>query len=254
MDYATPVGLLSSVALLLVAIGIGGHLPAFVDVPAMLIVLGGIVTVSLTSFSFGDVLRTVALAGASLGHTSPSFPNLARHLLQTAQKVRQVGMLGMQKDAASEPHPFLRQALSLAVDGAPADAIEKLLYQDTVSLMERHERGLAVLRRAAEVAPAMGLIATLIGLVQMLSKLSDPSAIGPAMAIALLGTFYGAVSSYLILTPMATKLERTGADDLLTRKLITTAVLSYINRENPRQLQLSLNALLPPAQRVTVFR
>jgi chemotaxis protein MotA len=74
------------------------------------------------------------------------------------------------------------------------------------------------------------------------------------MAIAILGTFYGAVVAYVLLTPLASKLERTSADELLTRKLVTTAVLSLVNRENPRQLELHLNALLPPTQRVTVFK
>ncbi|MBI1308790.1 MAG: flagellar motor protein MotA [Proteobacteria bacterium] len=255
MDYATAIGLLSSIVLITLAIAVGGHLPAFVDLPSVLIVIGGTLTVTLTSFTFTDVVRTLAISASALTHQQPTFSALARHLLQFAQKTRQAGgLLALQKDVAAEPNAFLRQALSLAVDGAPAETIEKLLYQDTVSYMERHERALAVLRRAADVAPAMGLIGTLIGLVQMLGQLSDPTAIGPAMAVAILTTFYGAILSYVVLTPLATKLERTGADDLLTRKLITTAVLSYLKQENPRQLQLHLNAQLPPALRVSVFR
>lgn len=254
MDYTTPIGLISSVAVIMLAIAFHGNLPAFADIPSILIVIGGTTTVVLTSFSLTDVLRTISISGAALMHRQPSFSGLARHLIAIAQKNRQSGLLSLQKDAASEPHPFLRQALSLAVDGAPLETVEKLLYQDTVSMMERHERGLAVLRRGADVAPAMGLIGTLIGLVQMLGQLSDPAAIGPAMAIAILGTFYGAVVSYVLLTPLATKLERTGGDDLLTRKLITTGVLSLIKQENPRQLELHLNAILPPAQRISLFR
>lgn len=254
MDYTTPIGLLSSAGVILLAIAFHGHLPAFADVPSIAIVIGGTTTVVLTSFSFTDVVRTISITASALVHQQPSFSGLAIRLVKLSQKSRQTGMLSLQPDAAAEQQPFLRQALSLAVDGAPAETVEKLLFQDTVSMMERHERGLAVLRRGADVAPAMGLIGTLIGLVQMLGQLSDPAAIGPAMAIAILGTFYGAVMSYVILTPLATKLERTGADDLLSRKLITTAVLSVIKQENPRQLELHLNAILPPAQRISLFR
>jgi chemotaxis protein MotA len=100
----------------------------------------------------------------------------------------------------------------------------------------------------------MGLIGTLIGLVQMLSHLSDPDTIGPAMAIAILTTFYGAVLSYMVFTPLANKLDRISADDFLIRKIYTMAVISMSKRENPRQLELHLNALLPPSQRSTVFR
>lgn len=254
MEYSTLLGLITSALLIGVAIEIGGNLHAFGDLPAVLIVIGGTLTVTLTSFSFTDVLRAASTSTRAFASEIPAFSSLSVRLIHMAQKARQGGALSLQKDAASESQPFLKQALSLAVDGAPAEMVEKVLYQDTVNLMERHERALAVLRRAGEVAPSMGLIGTLIGLVQMLGSLSDPSAIGPAMAIALLTTFYGAVLAYMVLTPIATKLERTGADDLLTRKLISTAVLSIIKQENPRQLELHLNALLPPAQRISVFK
>ena len=254
MDVMTLVGLLMSLGLVGTAIAIGGHFSAFVDLPAVLIVFGGTLTVTLTSFPISEVVRAFATAGNVLVGEVVEFNVLAKRLMELAQKARQQTLLGLQKEAKTESHPFLRQALSLAVDGAPADAIEKLLYHDTMNSVERHERALMVLRRAAEVAPSMGLIGTLIGLVQMLGGLSDPSTIGPAMAIAILTTFYGAMLAYMVLTPVATKLERTGADDLLTRKLITAAVLSMARQENPRQLELHLNALLPPAQRISVFK
>ena len=254
MDIMTLFGLLLSLVLVSIAISFGGHFTAFLDVPALLIVFGGTLTVTLTSFPVQEVLRAVATVGGTLiGHT-PEFGDLAKKLMNFAQKARAGTMLSLQKDAKTEAHPFLRQALSLAVDGAPVEAIEKLLYHDTMASVERHERALAVLRRAGEVAPSMGLIGTLIGLVQMLGGLSDPSTIGPAMAVAILTTFYGAVLAYMVLTPIATKLERNGADDLLVRKLITAAVLSMAKQENPRQLELHLNALLPPTQRIAVFK
>jgi chemotaxis protein MotA len=209
----------------------------------------------LTSFSVPEVMRAVKTMGAALTSESPSFKPLATNLMKLAQKGRgPTGLLALQDDARLETQPFLKQALSLAVDGAPAEAIEKLLYHDTMTSVERHERALAVLRRAGEVAPSMGLIGTLIGLVQMLGGLSDPSTLGPAMAIAILTTFYGATLAYVVLTPFATKMERIGADDLLMRKLITAAVLSMARMENPRQLELHLNALLPPTQRISVFK
>lgn len=255
MNIMTLFGLALSLLLIGTAIAIGGRFTAFVDVPALLIVFGGTFTVTLTSFSVPEVMRAIGTTGHALVGDSPSFKELAIHLMKLAQKGRgPTGMLGLQQDARAETQPFLKQAMSLAVDGAPAEAIEKLLYHDTMTSVERHERALAVLRRAGEVAPSMGLIGTLIGLVQMLGGLSDPSTIGPAMAVAILTTFYGAMLAYVVLTPFATKLERTGADDLLMRKLITAAVLSMARQENPRQLELHLNALLPPTQRISVFK
>lgn len=254
MDSMTLFGLLLSLGLVGGAIALGGNFAAFVDVPSIMIVIGGTLTVTLTSFPVSEVLRAMVTVSGTLVSEVPEFPQLARRLIGIAQKARANNLLALQEDARREQQPYLKQALGLAVDGAPAEAIEKLLYNDTTTMVERHERALAVLRRAAEVAPSMGLIGTLIGLVQMLGALSDPASIGPAMAIAILTTFYGAVLAYLILTPLATRLERNGADELLTRKLITTAVLSLVRQENPRQLELHLNALLPPTQRIQVFK
>lgn len=254
MEYTTFFGLLASIALVAAAIAFGGHIGSFVDVPAILIVIGGTLTVTITSFSFTDVIRAFGTIGRALATEIPGFKKLAEHLIKLSQQSRANGMLSLQKEATAEPHAFLKQGLSLAVDGAPAEMVEKVLYHDTVTLMERHEQALMVLRRAAEVAPSMGLIGTLIGLIQMLGALSDPAAIGPAMALALLTTLYGAMLAYMILTPLATKLEKAGHNDLLTRKLITTGVISIIKQENPRQLELHLNSLLPPTHRIQVFK
>jgi chemotaxis protein MotA len=253
MNSSSILGLISALGLVALAIGMGGQLPAFFDIPSILIVVGGTLAVVLISFTLTDVQRTAQLASRALGHGQPEFGNLAKHLLALAKQGRAGGLLSLQQAAASEPHAFLRQALSLAVDGAPADAVEKVLVQDTQSLLERQERALSLLRRAAEVSPALGLIGKLIGLVQMLGQLSTPEAIGPAMAVAILTTFYGAVLAYMVFTPLAAKLEQMSADDLLTRKLMLAATLSIIKQENPRGLELSLNALLPPTQRVRVF-
>jgi chemotaxis protein MotA len=254
MQLTGIVALLTGIVLVTLAISVGGPLKAFLDLPSAMIVVGGTFTVVLTSFSVVDVQRTFSLAWRALGHGQPAFNTLARHLITLAKRGRTDGMLALQKDAASESHPFLRQALSLAVDGAPAEVVEKILFQDTASLLERQERALALLRRAAEVSPAMGLIGTLIGLVQMLGALSSPEAIGPAMAVAILTTFYGAMMAYMFFTPLAAKLEQMSADDVVLRKLIVAAALSLIKQENPRQLELTLNSLLPPTQRVSVFR
>jgi chemotaxis protein MotA len=232
----------------------GGHVGSFLDIPSVLIVIGGTLAVVLISFTPSDLGSTAALAGQALGHGPQSFSGLAKHLLELAKKGRTEGLLALQPQAGRETHPFLRQALFLAIDGAPADAVEKILTQDTASLLERQERALSLLRRAAEVAPAMGLIGTLIGLVQMLGQLSTPEAIGPAMAVAILTTFYGAVLAYMVFTPLAAKLEQMSGDDLMGRKLMLAATLSIIKQENPRGLELTLNSLLPPTQRVRVFK
>lgn len=254
MDIATVLGLGASLGLIVYAIILGGNLQGFMDMHAILIVVVGTIFVTLTSFSMAEIGRTGLVILKAFFHHTENPTDESIRLLKLAQKARQNGLLGIQKDAASEQILFLRHALTLAVDGTTPDHIERVLFAETAGMLERHTVGSTVLRKAAETAPAMGLIGTLIGLVQMLGQLSEPDKIGPSMAIAILATFYGALCSYVIFNPLANKLERVSAQELMLRKLYCAGVLSIARQENPRQLEMHLNAILPPAQRVSVFR
>src|SRR5690606_27847125 len=127
---------------------------------------------------------------------------------------------------------FLMHAVKLAVDGIKPEEIEHLLKQDINSALTRQEHAVRLLRRASEIAPAMGLIGTLVGLVQMLGKLEDPTTIGPSMALALLTTFYGAILGTVILAPLATKLEKRADDDMLQKVIAMAATMSMARQEN----------------------
>ena len=149
--------------------------------------------------------------------------------------------------------PFLYKGFSMAVDGVSGDEIEAVLGQDLMATAQRHQRSADVLRRAAEYAPAMGLIGTLIGLVQMLGNLQDPTSIGPAMALALLTTFYGAVLANIVFSPLAAKLERNSAEEALVNHVYLLGAVSVSRQENPRHLEAMLNSVLPPAERIRFF-
>lgn len=254
MDLATALGLAISMGLIVYAIFLGGHIEGFLDIPALLIVVLGTMFVTMTSFSFSQIGKTGLVILKAFFHQGAAASGEAVRLLRLAQRARQGGLLSIQREAATEPDLFLRQGLILAVDGMNPEVIERVMKADTGAMLERHANGIAVLRRAGETAPAMGLVSTLIGLVQMMGQLNNPDALGPGMAVALLGTFYGAIMAYMILMPLAVKLERASADELLLRKIHTAAVLGLARQENPRQLELHLNAILPPGQRVSVFR
>ena len=141
----------------------------------------------------------------------------------------------------------------MVVDGTHADAVERVLANDIQAMQNRHLQSANVLRKAADVAPAMGLIGTLVGLVQMLTNLDDPSNIGPAMAVALLTTFYGAVLSNMVFSPLAAKLERNSDQEALLHNLYAMAAVSISKQENPRRLEMLLNTVLPPAKRLRFF-
>jgi chemotaxis protein MotA len=178
----------------------------------------------------------------------------ALRILYLADAARRNGPLALEEELNASPHSrFLAQAISLVIDGFPTGEIEHILGRERHATSERHVRSAGVLRRAGEVAPAMGLIGTLIGLVQMLGNLQDPAAIGPAMAVALLTTFYGAVLANMVFHPLATKLERNSEVEAMVNQIFAIGAASISRQENPRRLEMTINSILSPVQRVSYF-
>jgi chemotaxis protein MotA len=254
MDLATIIGLGGGFALIAGAIASSGSLTAFVNVPSIMIVLGGTFLVTTICFSIGEILRAQGVILKTIVHRLPDPGAAATQMIRLAERTRKDGPLvlqGMMHEFADIP--FLHKALMLVVDGLPGDEVERVLRRDLNSILARHNKSSGVLRKAAEVSPAMGLIGTLVGLVQMLSNLNDPATIGPAMAVALLTTFYGAVLANMVFSPLAAKLERNSEEEALLNSLYLTAASSIGRQENPRRLEMLLNTMLPPAKRVRYY-
>ena len=254
MDIATLIGLLAGFGLVSSAIILGGSVSSFIDIPAILIVIGGTFGRTMISYSLREILSAQGVILKTIFHSLPDAAEAAEDGLRMAIQSRKDGVLALQKVVAALDHnPFLKKALSLAIDGSTGDDIERVMGHELSGMAERHSRGVGILRRSAEVAPAMGLIGTLIGLVQMLGKLDDPSSIGPAMAVALLTTFYGAVLANMVFSPLAGKLERNSKSELVVNRLYIITAASIGRGENPRRLEMLLNTILPPSQRLHYF-
>ncbi|MDD9911861.1 MAG: MotA/TolQ/ExbB proton channel family protein [Alphaproteobacteria bacterium] len=253
MDLATLIGLVLGFGLVGMAIMLGGSIGAFIDVPSILIVVAGTLSITTVSFTLKEVIKGQGLLLKTVLFSVPAAPDEAKMLIELAQKARANGLLAIQGDVDAISDDFLKNSLTMAVDGSPPEVIEQVMKTDTANMMERHISGVQIFKKSAEVAPAMGLIGTLIGLVQMLGNLDDPSKIGPAMAVALLTTMYGAILANMVFSPMAAKLERNSAEEIRLRKIYTTSVLSIVKQENPRQLELVVNTILPPSDRISVF-
>lgn len=253
-DPATLAGLFAAFGLVALAMAIGGSPHSFLDAPAMLIVLGGTFGVTLVSFSLEDVMRTYPIVAKTVVRNVSDPTLTAQKMIDIAMVARQRGHLAIEDAVSNEiGNPFGRRALQMVVDGQSPEDIEKILKQEIEEMTYRHYNGAGILRKAAETAPAMGLIGTLIGLVQMLGNLDDPSTIGPNMAIALLTTFYGAILSSMLFAPLASKLERNSEKETLNARLYMFAAASMGRQENPRRLEAQMNALLPPANRTATF-
>ncbi len=254
VDLATVVGLACGLGLIAIAIVVGGSPRAFVNGPSLLIVLGGTFSAVTICFSLADVVASLRLASQAVFLSVRDSRDAALHVLELADTARRFGVLRLQRSLPElARHPFLHKGVSLAVDGMSGTAVEAIMTQDLQATAARHAAGADVLRKAAEYAPAMGLIGTLIGLVQMLANLDDPSSIGPSMAVALITTLYGAILANLVFSPLAAKLDRNAAEETLVHQIYLLAAVSISRQENPRRLELLINSVLPPARRVQYF-
>lgn len=254
IDLITILGLASALGLIAFAIMMGHSDANFINGPSFLIVVLGTLAATSISYTGEEIRRSGGIIRHSLLRKTRNHRVMARQLLDIAMLARKKGLLALASvDAELRKDPFLANAVLLVTDGYSGGDIDNILGQEIDALVERHRQSAGIVRRASEIAPAMGLIGTLVGLVQMLAELDNPAAIGPAMALALLTTFYGAIMGTVILGPLAAKLERNSNEEALIKNLILMTMTSIARQENPRRLEMLLNSELPPYERVRYF-
>lgn len=249
MDLATLIGLVGALGVIGAAIVVGGDASTFVNLPSILIVVGGTFMAALIKFPVAQFLGAFKSAGRAFQYRSEDPRKLIDQTVDLAQVARKEGLLAL--ESYEVENPFLQQGIQLVADGHEPELVRKVLGQEIDLTIERNEKGENVFRAIGDVAPAMGMIGTLIGLVQMLSNMDDPKMIGPAMAIALLTTLYGAVIANAIAIPIADKLANRNGEERLSRTLILEGLLSIQEGLNPRVIEELLKTYLPSNQRET---
>jgi len=253
-DMATILGIILSLTLIAIAVSMSDSDASFFDLPSVIIVIFGTMASTAIAFTGPEIARAGHVIGHSLFRRAYNSGALAKTLIDLAVVAKKKGVLALVNyETELLKDPFLARSIQMAVDGYLPDQIERLLSHEIDALAERHKRSASICRRASEIAPAMGLIGTLVGLVQMLADLESPEKIGPAMAVALLTTFYGAIMGTVILAQLAVKLEKNSTDEVMVKSLIKTAAVSIARQENPRQLEMQLNSVLPPLSRIQYF-
>ncbi len=253
-DWATILGLIIAVGLIFAAIYAGQSDASFINGPSFAIVILGTIAVTSVSYTGSELAHAGSIIGKSLYRRIYAPRATANTLISLAIVAKQKGALALGSyDTELSNDPFLYRVVQLTIDGQRPKDIDFIISQEIHALNERHKRTASLTKRAAETAPAMGLIGTLIGLVQMLANLESPGTIGPAMAIALLTTFYGAILGTVILAPLSGKLEKHSADETLYKNIIRLAIISISQQDNPRKLEMELNAALPPSQQINYF-
>lgn len=253
MDLATIVGLIAAFGLMVSAIMQGSSLLIFIDIAALTIVIGGTFGTVLVHFPFGDILGAIKVASKAFMHKSHSPTETISRLITYAGKARKEGILSLQSVMNDIDDEFFLKGLQMAVDGQEPEALKEMLEREIEYVMERHDKGAEIFSTFGAYSPAMGMIGTLIGLVQMLQTMDDPSTIGPAMAVALLTTFYGAIIANVIAIPISGKLKLRSASEVLNKTLVTEGMKAILEGENPRLMEQRLHAFVSPKERQSNF-
>ena len=222
----------------------------FINPASLLIVVGGTLLVVLAKFSFAQFLGAFKAAARAFKFKLPETQASIEELVDIANVARKEGVLGLEDREISSP--FLGQGIQMLVDGQDGKTIKELLNKERLMTLDHNRSGAKVFTAMADVAPAMGMIGTLIGLVQMLSNMEDPKSIGPAMAVALLTTLYGAMIATMIATPIADKLSLRMTEEARMQSLYIDALVAIQEGTNPRIIEQMLSSYLPPKEREKV--
>jgi len=247
VDLATLVGIIGAFGFVVMAMLLGGTIDMFIDVTSILIVFGGTAFVVMMKYNIGQFFGAVKIAMKAFMFKTDSPEELIIKTVEMADAARKGGFLALEE--AEITNPFMQKGVDMLVDGHDADVVRQTLQNDIRLTSERHEVGADIFKNFGDVAPAMGMIGTLIGLVAMLSNMDDPKSIGPAMAVALLTTLYGAVVANMVALPIADKLKLRAAEEKLNRSLILDGVLGIQDGQNPRVIEGVLRNYLPESKR-----
>ena len=248
MDFATLLGILGAFGIVAGAVVTGGEVGIFINVPSILIVVGGTIFAVLVKFTLSQFLGAFKVAAKAFRFKTADLEDIIAEVSELADLARKNGLLAL--ESAQITHPFLEKGIGLLVDGHEPEVVQTMMEKEMRLTQQRHKIGASIFTSLGDTAPAMGMVGTLIGLVQMLSNMSDPASIGPAMAVALLTTLYGALIANLLALPIADKLNLRLKEESQVKSLVIDALVAIQAGQNPRVIRSMLKNYLPERRRV----
>ncbi|MBD1581205.1 flagellar motor protein PomA [Pseudoalteromonas sp. S16_S37] len=250
MDLATVIGILGAIGLIVMSMFMSsdGEIIMFADAASAVIVFGGSLFIVLANFSTPKFFVIGKVVGKAFMFKIETPEELIEKAVELADSARKGGFLALEE--ADIPNSFMRKGVDMLVDGHDADVVRATLQKDISLTTNRHDEGASLFKKLGDIAPAMGMIGTLIGLVAMLSNMDDPKAIGPAMAVALLTTLYGAFLANVVAIPIQSKLELRRDEEELNQRLILDAILGIQDGQNPKVIEGILKNYLPASKRL----
>ena len=250
MDIATIVGLILGVGLILTSIMMGGGgIAPFINYPSLMITVGGSIAALMINFPLKSVLGVPTVIKNCFLQKLPDPVAVIEQFSEFAAIARKDGLLALDEKVEEITDPFLKNGIGLVVAGTAKEELQSMLDVEMAYIDERHRTGKKIIDALGAAAPAFGMVGTLIGLVQMLRTLDDPSQIGGGMATALLTTLYGAVMANLFCIPLAGKLEARNNEELMLRELMVNGMMGLLDGQPPRSVKSALTAFLSPRSR-----
>ena len=256
MDIASALGLVLCLLLVVFGIVFGtdagivfSNLKAFFDVPSILITFGGSFSCILASYTLPNFLAGLKSFTLIFNMSAMNVPDVIKKIIELSNVARKEGLLSLEEAASDIDDQFLKKGILLIVDGTDPELVRAIMETELVSVEGRHKDKIGFWENLGAMGPAWGMIGTLIGLINMLKALDDPSSIGPAMAVALVTTLYGSLLANWICAPVASKLKSKNADEMMVKEIEIEGLLSIQAGENPRVIEEKLKSFLAPAER-----
>lgn len=248
-DIMTAVGLFAGLTVIVVSIFIGADYSVtgvvdFFDAASVFVVVGGMLCALAVNFNMKELKSLGGLFKQTFYESDSGLVELIATFTNLAGKARREGLLALESEAEELTDPFIKKGIMLAVDGIEPDLIKEIMQAEVIAVEDRHQQGIGIMFKAGDLAPAYGMIGTLIGLVLMLRELDSPEVIGPKMAIALITTFYGSLLANLVFIPMAGKLSNKSAREIFVKQIAIEGVLGVQSGQNPKILEEKLKAFL----------
>ncbi len=249
MELTTIGGLVAGFVFIVVSIFWGdGDLGGYVDGASIFIVFGGIAAATVVSYPLSVLKNLIKIISTAFKAKNVDLSKEVDNIIDLANVARREGILALEEKVSGMDDPFLKKGIMLIVDGSDPELVRSIMETELDFISERHTMGQAVLLQMSAYSPAFGMIGTLIGLINMLAKLDDPSALGPGMATALVTTFYGSFLANLVFTPLAKKLGIMSSEEYLHKEITLEGILSIQDGENPRIIREKLNAFMSQSQ------
>jgi chemotaxis protein MotA len=235
--------------LIVYSIILGGDVAIFIHFPSLLIVGGGSLAATLISFKLSEFLGVVGVVKKAFFDDKTDTIEIVNRIVALSKTARREGLLAIDREVSNIDDTFFRTGMEMVVDGTEPELIRSVMETELSYLTQRHQKGQQIFMTLGTYAPAFGMLGTLMGLIAMLTKLDDPTQIGGGMAVALITTFYGALTANLIYLPIAGKLKNRSNEELLLKELILEGVLAIQFGEHPNTIKRKLLNFVSPKQR-----